>query len=224
MDLKLKEVAELLNVSEITIRRWLADGKIPAYRIHHQYRFSRTEIENWIISHRIASSAQEETKLVKTENIKKFGLFRAINNGLILEKIYGSNKEEILHYAAAEIGNHLGQDPAMLKDLLLKREDLQTTALNNGFALPHTRNFLLNANQDCVVVAFLKNPIEYDSFDRIPVKTLFFLFACDERRHLSLLSKIANLCNDEKNQKFIHSHPSKKLFLDYVKDWEDKIY
>ena len=30
MDLKIKDVAELLNVSETTVRRWLKDGKIPA--------------------------------------------------------------------------------------------------------------------------------------------------------------------------------------------------
>ena len=57
MDLKIKDVAELLNVSETTIRRWLAEGKIPAYRLHHQYRFSRIEIENWMLSCRL----QKET-------------------------------------------------------------------------------------------------------------------------------------------------------------------
>mgnify|MGYP003330610149 CR=1 FL=1 len=48
MDLKIKDVAELLNVSETTIRRWLVGGQIPAYRLNHQYRFSRLEIENWM--------------------------------------------------------------------------------------------------------------------------------------------------------------------------------
>ncbi len=42
MDLKQKDVAELLNVSESTIKRWVADGKIPYYRLNNQYRFSQT--------------------------------------------------------------------------------------------------------------------------------------------------------------------------------------
>jgi PTS system nitrogen regulatory IIA component len=50
MDLKLKDVAELLNVSEATVRRWVADGKIPYYRLNQQHRFSRTEVENWVLS------------------------------------------------------------------------------------------------------------------------------------------------------------------------------
>ena len=49
MDLKIKDVAELLNVSETTVRRWLKDGKIPAYQLNHQYRFSRGEIEDWMM-------------------------------------------------------------------------------------------------------------------------------------------------------------------------------
>ena len=50
MDLKLKDVAELLNVSEPTIRRWISDGKIPYYRLDNQLRFSRNEIESWLLS------------------------------------------------------------------------------------------------------------------------------------------------------------------------------
>lgn len=223
MDLKLKEVAELLNVSEITIRRWLADGKIPAYRINHQYRFSRTEIENWIISHRLACCS-EETKPVKTDNVKKFGLFRAISNGDVLVNVPGNSKQEVLHNASLKIGPIINCDPSRIEDMILQREELQSTALGNGFALPHARNFFLPTNQESVIVTFLEKAIDFESVDKMPVKTLFFLFAGDDKRHLNLLSKIANLCTDEKNQKFITSMPPKKIFLDYVKDWEDRVY
>ena len=39
MDLKIKDVAELLNVSESTIRRWISEGKIPTYRMNQHYYF-----------------------------------------------------------------------------------------------------------------------------------------------------------------------------------------
>ena len=48
MDLKIKDVAELLSVSETTIRNWLVEGKIPFYRMEEQFRFSRSEIEDWL--------------------------------------------------------------------------------------------------------------------------------------------------------------------------------
>ncbi len=52
MDFKVKDVAELLNVSETTIHQWLTEGKIPAYRLNDQYCFSRGEIQNWMMSNR----------------------------------------------------------------------------------------------------------------------------------------------------------------------------
>ena len=60
MDLKIKDVAELLGVSETTIRRWLAEGIIPAYRLNHQFRFSREEIQNWVMSCRMNRTNEED--------------------------------------------------------------------------------------------------------------------------------------------------------------------
>ena len=71
MDLKIKDVAELLSVSETTIRRWVNDGKIPAYRLQQQYRFSRSEIENWMVSCRLQSKGNflpGEEKQIYSDN------------------------------------------------------------------------------------------------------------------------------------------------------------
>jgi nitrogen PTS system EIIA component len=44
MQLGVREVAELLNVSEKTVYRWLKQGKLPAYKINDQYRIHRAEL------------------------------------------------------------------------------------------------------------------------------------------------------------------------------------
>ena len=49
MDLEIKDVSEMLNVSETTVRTWLTEGKIPAYYINDTYRFNRMEIEDWML-------------------------------------------------------------------------------------------------------------------------------------------------------------------------------
>ena len=93
----------------------------------------------------------------------------------------------------SKIAGPLGLDAGVIGDLLLDREALQPTALSNGIAIPHTRDFLLNAHYDVVTIAFLKNPIDYGALDGKPVHTLFFLFATDDKKHLHLLAKIAHL-------------------------------
>lgn len=232
MDLKLKDVADLLNVSEVTIRRWLADGKIPAYRINHQYRFSRAEIENWVISHKLPPCdnpkaspelQSEEEKTPANRGSKQFSLFRAIHKGGVLNKVPGDTKEEVIRHAAGAIAKELGLDADVVSELLIDRENLEPTSLNNGIGIPHARDFLLNTPQDLVLVVFPEKPISYGSLDGIPVHTLFFLFACDDKRHLHLLAKIAHLCNHDETHQFLRMHPQKSSLLDFVKTWEAKL-
>ena len=227
MDLKLKDVADLLNVSEITIRRWLTDGKIPAYRINHQYRFNRAEIENWILSHKLGkgpTSLQEDIKAENTKTpkggIKQFGLYRALHKGGVISNVASNSKEEAIRNVMKTLAKDLDLDAEALTNMLLERENLQPTALNNGIALPHTRDFLLDAHYDAVAIAFLDKPIEYGALDGKPVHTLFFLFASNDKMHLHLLAKIAHLSSDAAALAFFQTQPSKEEVLDYVKNWE----
>jgi len=235
MDLKLKDVADLLNVSEITIRRWLTDGKIPAYRINHQYRFSRVEIENWVLSHKLMHN---DPQLVQQENAvpaeepempavkrgsKQFSLYRAIHKGGIFSKVPGSNKEEVIRAATKAIVKDLDLDSEVISDLLLDRESLQPTSLNNGVGIPHPRDFLLNTSQDVIAVVFPKKAVGYGALDGKPVHTMFFLFACEDKRHLHLLAKIAHFCSQPEVVEFLQTQPEKNALLSYVKEWESSL-
>jgi PTS system nitrogen regulatory IIA component len=230
MDLKLKDVAELLNVSEPTVRRWMNESKIPYYRMNNQFRFSRAEIENWVLSWKqdhnqfspfstpdFASSHQERL------GTHQFGLFRAIHRGGVWRDVPGNNKEDLIRTSMRMIAKDLRLDADVLTDLLLDRERLMSTALSNGVAVPHTRDFLLQEAFDMVAVVFPKKPIEYGALDGRPVHTLFFLFACDDKRHLHLLAKIAHLCTQAENLDFLTRRPSKEQLLEAIKNWESQL-
>ena len=49
MDLKISDVADMLNVQVSTVEKWLKNGIIPAYKMNSEYRFSRIEIEDWLL-------------------------------------------------------------------------------------------------------------------------------------------------------------------------------
>lgn len=238
MDLKIKDVAELLNVSETTIRRWLTEGKIPAYRIHHQYRFSRMEIENWVMSCRLKQSKgnflpieeeqiypvvdkkQVAEKIESSMGQQQFSLFRAIHRGDVITDVKATTKEGIIKETVQKIEGLLSLDANVLTDLLLDRERLMPTALNNEIAVPHTREFLIKKPFDVVVVVYLEKPIDWGALDEKPVHTLFFLFACDDKRHLHLLAKIAHLISEEGALTYLQQRPEKGELLEYVKEWE----
>lgn len=238
MDLKIKDVADLLNVSESTIRRWISDGKIPTYRINQHYYFSRTEIENWVISHKLDKTdgispfmRRKETesrslltsRSPATGGSKQFSLFRALHKGEVLHHLQGQTKEEIIRTTMRKVAKILHADAEVMTDLLLDRENLMPTALNNGIAVPHTRDSLLNTHHDVVVVVFLGEPLEYGALDGQPVHTLFFLFACEDKRHLHLLAKIAHLSSQPHVREFFQTQPSKEQLLSFIKEWESQI-
>ena len=240
MDLKIKDVAELLSVSETTIRRWLAEGKIPAYRLNHQYRFSRIEIENWMMSCRLkkdkeelfsekkdpicsADAMEKQNKYFEDygkKGIYQFGLYRAIHSGYVLSSIKAGSKEGVIQETMEAVAKDLCLDPSVITELLCDREKLMSTALNSGIAVPHTRDFLLKGPKDVVIVVFPKEPIEWGALDQKPVHTLFFLFASDDKRHLHLLAKLAHLSSNKEALELLSSKPSKQELLDYLRIWE----
>ena len=48
MQLTVKDVAGLLNISEKTVYRWIDERKLPGYRLSGQYRFNRAELLEWV--------------------------------------------------------------------------------------------------------------------------------------------------------------------------------
>lgn len=236
MDLKINDVAELLNVPTETIRHWISEGKIPHYQIKGEFLISRSELQDWMISHKLdhtGSASPFSSRTAGEDDVgsptrmkggsQQFGLFRAIHKGDVLHNVGGTTKEEAIRTTMRQTAKHLNVDADVISELLLDRERLMPTALSNGIAVPHTRDTLLSNHQDAVVVAFLKHPLEYGALDGKSVHTLFFLFACEDKRHLHLLAKIAHLSNQSEALELFKRQPSKEQLLSYVKEWENRM-
>lgn len=228
MDLKLKDVAELLNISESTVRRLLNKGKIPGYRLNRQYRFSRTEIEDWVMNQKLTfgdndveDDKEESTPMAGN---MQFSLYRAMYRGEVIIDTQSTTKEEIICSTMKKMAKSFDLDAEVLSELFLDRESLMPTSLGQGIGVPHTRDFLLNTHFDVITVVFPFKAIEYGALDGIPVHSLFFLFACEDNRHLHLLAKLAHLSSTDKARQFLATKPSKERLLEYVKDWESSLH
>jgi len=54
-----KEVADYLNLHIFTVHRYAREGKIPAFKIGMDWRFSKRAIDHWI-KEKIASNKEKE--------------------------------------------------------------------------------------------------------------------------------------------------------------------
>lgn len=189
MRLTIRDLTEILSVSEKTVRRWIKQGTIPAYRIQGQYRFNKAEILEWATSRRINVAANIFTE---PEDFPVTGLADALCVGGIFYRVHGSDKESALKAVVENIRLPDDVDRATLLQFILAREAIASTGIGDGIAIPHVRNpLVLNVDQPIATLCFLEKPIEFLSLDGQPVYCLFTIVAPTVRSHLYLLSRLA---------------------------------
>ena len=123
MDLRAKDVAELLQISESTLKNWLKAGKIPSYRLNaKEVRFSRMEIENWMIQNNRSREEflgnQGKTAGSKP-GIQHFSLYRSLHRGDVFVDVEGNTKEKLICNATTAFADTLNVDAKILAELLL---------------------------------------------------------------------------------------------------------
>ena len=112
---------------------------------------------------------------------------------------------------------------ALLK-ALLSREEMMSTAIGNGIAIPHVRQFGSESpeglQEDIVMVAYLFEPVDWNAPDRLPVHTLFLVLAAEETRHLQILAEIAQLASDEDFVAFLKTMPAREALVERIQSFE----
>ena len=167
--LTIEEVAKYLRVSERTVYDWAQKGEIPAGKIGTVWRFKKDEIEKWE-NERLTSSLKNPpvTNLVQVKNILSPDRIVLLNH---------STKHDAL-VALAEV---LGTAPQIknrneLTVEILKREELMSTAIGRGIAIPHVR---LSSVTDLVMAVGIcrSDIIDFQTIDDVPVRLLFMIAA-----------------------------------------------
>ena len=224
MDLKIKDIVDLLQVSEKTVYRWIKEKKIPCYRINHQYRFNRSEINEWILSSKIElSSSLVNLGLMNTQD----HLLTLLKRGGTVPGVEGSNVNEVLKNAVDKIITPPNLSKEEILSALMSREELMPTAIGKGIAIPHPRNpIVTDANNASVSICYLKTPIDFGALDNKPVHTLFILLTASPRMHLDVLSKISYLCQSEFFLTMLDERSKMDHILEFVRvkerDWQKK--
>src|SRR5438094_9413746 len=94
MKLTVRDAAQILNVSEKTIYRWIKQGVIPAYQISDQYRFNRAELLEWATSRRINVSPEIFAEPNGGE-VPPPSLSEALSAGGVHYRVGGSDKASV---------------------------------------------------------------------------------------------------------------------------------
>ncbi len=215
MKLTVENVTQLFGVSEKTIYRWIKSNALPAYRINNQYRFNYTELIEWASTHRInVSQPQVSGDLTPApEQLQSFG--EALAAGGIHYRISGHDKPSVMTEVVKLLQLPDRIDRTVLLQILMAREELGSTAIGDGIAIPHARNpIVLNVTQPYVALFFLEQPIEFDAMDGGLVHALFTMITPTIKSHLRFLSQLAFFLRDPAFHDAIIQHASKSKILE----------
>lgn len=196
MTLTVRDVARLLDVSEKTIYRWVSQGTMPVYRVNEQYRFNRAEILEWATSRRIAVSpeifAEPESRGGRPPRLDE-----ALAAGGIYYRVGGTDKASVLGNVVELMRLPEGVDREFLVRVLLAREELASTALGDGVAIPHVRGpVVLHVAEPTMSLCFLDKALDFGALDGKPVHALFTLVCPTVRAHLHLLARLGFALRD----------------------------
>jgi len=221
MNLSVKDAARILNVTEKTIYRWIKQDLIPAYRVNGQNRFNQSELIEWATSRRmgVAPEAFDEPESAATPLPL---LTDALDAGGVIYRLDGTSRNEVLGNLVNNLRLSDGVDKDYLLKVLIAREELASTSVGGGIAIPHPRNpVLLHTTQPTVTLAFLENPVDFRSLDGLATKVLFCVISPTLRAHLHLLSMLGYALKDDKFHQAIEQIESREHIFDALRQVKD---
>lgn len=107
-------------------------------------------------------------------------------------------------------------DSNQYKEAILAREELSTTAIGEGVAIPHAKN--KSVNKACLAAGISKEGIDYEAFDD-SLSHLFFMIAAPDGAndtHLEVLSRLSTILMDESFRNNLINASSVDEFLNLI--------
>jgi len=194
------QLASYLQRDAREVQKWASRGYLPTHKVSGEYRFHPAEINHWLETQMHAYTEEELTNLEQGAagrggSDQQPLLTTMLSEATIAVPLPSSTKASVLRelVKVAEQSWQVYDADAVL-EAIRQREELGTTALESGVAIPHPRRPLPNALGESVI-AFGRTsaPIPFGA-PRGGLTDLFFLVCCrDDRTHLRVLARLSRL-------------------------------
>jgi nitrogen PTS system EIIA component len=216
VELKVRDVARLLNVSEQTVYRWVRSRSLPAHRVHDQYHFNRVELQEWAALHKHRVSPELFAPNGSSKELPS--LCEAIERGGIFYRVPGESRDEVLAAVTQLPGIPAGVDRQLLHQLLVAREALASTSVGDGIAVPHPRDpVVVHVDQPAVFLCFLERPVDFGALDGRPVRVLCMLLSPSVRDHLQMLARLAAALHNETFKELLQAAAPRERILNHLR-------
>jgi excisionase family DNA binding protein len=188
----LAEMADYLKVARRSLLRMAQRGDIPATKVASQWRFMRTVVDDWLITKMKALPDRELQTLIESEKLP-VPLSALLRPELVRLDIEDVGVEGVLQLLTELlVRQNLLEDSQDFVDKLVEREEMVSTAIFPGIAIPHARK-----PEECpvgesrIVVGVSPKGVDFNSLDG-QATHLFCLICVDQvLLHLKIIAELA---------------------------------
>jgi PTS system nitrogen regulatory IIA component len=121
----------------------------------------------------------------------------------------------------------LANEPAARQTLLRalhEREQLHSTGIGDGIALPHARNALVGlVDRSLMVFGRHATGIDYDAIDGLPARLFFLLLAPTVTQHLAILARLGRVLRDHKLRQGLLAADQPEKVIALIQEAEAKL-
>jgi len=196
----LEELATRLGRDRREVEKLVSRGRIPGHKTDGEWRFHPTEIRHWLEQELRGYSESELAHLEQQYPSPEMDdsstpIARLMKPEMVQVPLEARTKRSVLE-TLIELAGKTWQvwEPATVLQAVLEREDVLSTAFENGVAIPHPRNPLPLALGESII-AFGRSPggIPFGGPKRSITDCFFLVLARDSRTHLLILARLGRL-------------------------------
>jgi len=149
-------------------------------------------------------------------------LYNLLKPECINLSLSGRKKKDVLRELVGCIRKD--KDSDLLVSTLLKREDLGSTGIGKGVAIPHGRSLVADKLE--VVVGRSDAGVEFNAIDKKPVHLFFLIVAPPQdpgNQYLITLGRVAVVCQELLKRKRYEKPQTPEEFIALVKEIEGEL-
>ncbi len=236
MKRSLMDIASHLGLNLDTLDRWIRQGKIPVNKQGTMGIYNVTELNRWADKQRKTlvnpeadtGGVLDPVDPVASQDSKRdssdYVLSAALQRGGVFHGVKGVEKPDILRAAVDLLPDISGSNRSVIFDQLIERENLTSTGIGKGVAIPHPRNPINQGlKEPMIVTCFLEKNVPFQSIDDQPVFVLFLMLSPTVEIHLNLLSRLSFCLRDSEFIRFIQQAPDAEPFFNRIKEMEYRL-
>lgn len=194
----LEQLATYLQRDAREVSKMASRGYLPGQKVKGEWRFARAEINHWIETQMPGYSEQQLTALEQggeRSAEQEPVIAELLSEACVAVPLAASTRSSVLRQLVA-VAERSWQvyDAAAIHSAIVQREEMGSTALESGVAIPHPRRPLPNAlGESIIAYGRTASGIPFGGA-RGALTDIFFLVCCrDDRTHLRVLARLSRL-------------------------------